>query len=672
MGHFSKECPEGPYYKRNFEIMLESVQSLKDFDNLFPRKWRSTIAAIQSLERKEKLLFIRLYHRKPQWFRLDKLHYEEIGASLLPLLESLVEKKLMMSDRSLSSLQETLVILSHSELSALVRQFHLQGRGARSKAEVMALFEEMETSQRTLFSTTSFGQQVITKAKQTFGRCFKLCDDIRFLLANVETIFFMKQSIAPNFLSGSASTSTGLATVVLANKGVIRYPSYKVNVTYTLFKTHSQLTEYTSSLQQEAALENELLNAHNEDNLIAVEEKYRCVYKDWKETIALRQHELLKCEDETHSSSQFDTFVTFTPTLVLTRIVSSFVSILDRLHKYTESERLHRELLGQTTCLKSYRGRWYDRLALILSQHLQQPHESLLVCERGIADPNVRTGHKLALERRAHRLCQRHKCLQQYAHTHPQPFIHLGKKILLHGRAMPDRETGKKMTFMYNTNTLCSVEEFVIAKFVERGWKGAHCEGTVFRTLFGLLFWNIIYADVPNVFFTKYQIAPADMFTDNFYLRRKDVIKRRLRELSSCDLQKEVLQCWDEHFPLNGVGISWTLLSREDLAEAALCLGNDVVVGVCDIFCQDYHHRAGGVPDLLLWKLSTPTLGGNGSEAQQTSPPHGIATLLEVKSPNDTLADKQKIWIHVLTLLGAHVALCEVQDFGGRKECVEG
>lgn len=39
---------------------------------------------------------------------------------------------------------------------------------------------------------------------------------------------------------------------------------------------------------------------------------------------------------------------------------------------------------------------------------------------------------------------------------------------------------------------------------------------------------------------------------------------------------------------------------------------------------------------------------------------------LEVKSPNDRLSDKQRIWLHVLQNLGADVGICNVATSGAR------
>ncbi len=36
-------------------------------------------------------------------------------------------------------------------------------------------------------------------------------------------------------------------------------------------------------------------------------------------------------------------------------------------------------------------------------------------------------------------------------------------------------------------------------------WHGVHSETGIFRTLFGVLMWDVLFADVPGVFMTPFQ-----------------------------------------------------------------------------------------------------------------------------------------------------------------------
>jgi hypothetical protein len=52
------------------------------------------------------------------------------------------------------------------------------------------------------------------------------------------------------------------------------------------------------------------------------------------------------------------------------------------------------------------------------------------------------------------------------------------------------------------------------------GWQGWHCECSYFRSIFGLLMWDEIYAYVPNVFLSPYQDLPLDFYHASFVYSR--------------------------------------------------------------------------------------------------------------------------------------------------------
>ena len=108
------------------------------------------------------------------------------------------------------------------------------------------------------------------------------------------------------------------------------------------------------------------------------------------------------------------------------------------------------------------------------------------------------------------------------------------------------------------------------------------------------------------------------------------------------------------------------------------CAGGPALAVVCKVLAQEYAQRAGGVPDLLLWRRE-PGLGpgarqeqwmnrgasdgdcagsdGRGSGAG-SGHMHGEIRFVEVKSENDRLSDTQRLWIDVLTGAGVAVELC--------------
>jgi Fanconi-associated nuclease 1 len=65
-----------------------------------------------------------------------------------------------------------------------------------------------------------------------------------------------------------------------------------------------------------------------------------------------------------------------------------------------------------------------------------------------------------------------------------------------------------------------------------------HDEGSAIRSLFGLLFWDVIYEHpVPDVFRSSYQQEPLDLRSGEFYRNRKEGIDKRLENLCGWDMK---------------------------------------------------------------------------------------------------------------------------------------
>ena len=96
-----------------------------------------------------------------------------------------------------------------------------------------------------------------------------------------------------------------------------------------------------------------------------------------------------------------------------------------------------------------------------------------------------------------------------------------------------------------------------------------HCEGRIICTIFGLLFWDILFADVPGAFETPYQCAPLDIAEDSFYHAREGLIKDRLAEIEQGNARKILKKIDDEHRQKGTwcVGVRWDIFERQDLFE---------------------------------------------------------------------------------------------------------
>ena len=243
--------------------------------------------------------------------------------------------------------------------------------------------------------------------------------------------------------------------------------------------------------------------------------------------------------------------------------------------------------------------------------------------------------------------------------------------------------------------------------------KGVHCEGAAMTTIFGLLFWDVIFQDAGGMFQTAYQRAPLDFGTPAFYHRREAAIEARLEaimlagdhdhdhdhdhaghEPDRCGagaggcaatvaaggrapgsgVGGMVAEAWSVHHGEQCAGVAWDRFDRATISAIAACIGAPVVAGVCRVLAQNYRHRRGGLPDLLLWRPAPPAAppedgprATKGVAAGAPSPSKPRARFVEVKSTNDKLSAKQRVWLHVLTALGADAAVCKVESYGGKE-----
>jgi Fanconi-associated nuclease 1 len=88
-------------------------------------------------------------------------------------------------------------------------------------------------------------------------------------------------------------------------------------------------------------------------------------------------------------------------------------------------------------------------------------------------------------------------------------------------------------------------------------------------TIFALIFWDILFTDIPGAFETSYQTAPLDLAEETFYYVRKEMIDARLEEIK-CRKEREILESPDNaHREKNTwcVGVQWDICQKQDLVE---------------------------------------------------------------------------------------------------------
>ncbi|GJN00799.1 hypothetical protein PR202_ga18012 [Eleusine coracana subsp. coracana] len=344
-------------------------------------------------------------------------------------------------------------------------------------------------------------------------------------------------------------------------------------------------------------------------------------------------------------------FSRFSASWVYSKILTLGVSVYERDRRYTDAIRILKLLL-RTVASDRRRGYWTLRLSVDL-EHVDRPNESLSIAEGGVIDPWVRAGSKFALQRRVLRLSKppRRWKVPSYADSVKRNI----KEVNIEGRPL-NCETGAKNVFYGYDGELCGVEQLALQYYADEGggWQGTHSEGGVWMTIFGLLMWDVMFSDMEDVFQSKFQTAPLDLETDDFYKLRKDIIESQLKKIQDGMAEEMLISSWELHQGTSCRGVNWDRHSLADLRAIVACIGGNLLASLVRHLAVDYRSWSSGIPDLLLWRFLDERGGGE-------------AKLVEVKGPRDQLSEQQRAWILVLMDFGFDVEVCKVSPVAKRR-----
>ncbi|KAM9854794.1 fanconi-associated nuclease 1 [Aulostomus maculatus] len=644
-----------PYYLRNFQTVLQAVLENEDDRELFNQEDMSHVHAFEKLSVMGQKLYVRLFQRKMKWLQVNKLDYKEICTDLEPVAQELVQGGFLQRESDLQDLEEALDLLPAPDLKALAKTFHLGSYGTQKQQLVDGLLRL--SKQKTLFSLVpsqhNISAVILKRAKQLAGSCVRLCREPRAVFSRILLLFSLTDTMDEEEMAAGGQSQ--LYTILLVNSGRLAFPDYAVQRAAKVFRDRDDLIRYEASMR---TLQ-EVISAMQAGQWEEALELYTAAKNVWQD--------LRKNHDLRHQVELPVFLRSFTTGWAYIRILSRGVEILQRLRRYEEAVEELQSLLQQSVYCPDSRGRWWDRLALNLHQHLKKPDQAICAIRDGLSDPLVRTGHKLSLHQRAVRMRESPSCKKYRLHLKDLPTVNVQdvRHVTIRGQLFPHEGGMGKSRFLMpanedgengaNVTVICSVEELSLAHYRQQGFdQGIHGEGSTFSTLFALLLWDIMFMEgIPDVFRNPYQTCPLDLYTDCFYENRKETIDSRVQLLSEASVETlhDMLEdVWTSQEGKVCSCINWERFSSLKQAQSFVsCLGGAFLGGVIARMAKDYRHCRGGLPDLVVWNTSNNTY-----------------KLVEVKGPNDRLSQKQQIWLDELHKLGADVEVCHVVATGAR------
>ncbi|KAL5200769.1 hypothetical protein ABZP36_021972 [Zizania latifolia] len=620
VGNGNLQRPSSMRYQTNFNLMITDVMT--NHAHLFSCKEKSFLDSFKLLSDDGQRLFVRIYTRKGTWFRMSSISYREISdvghAAMELKLAGYIDMISCVDDPSEYDMKEIIDLLSVPEMKEILKELQKNNASCTRRHELLSTLLSLYDSR----ICTILPKRIL---KWT-GTCIIISNIADELLWRVQRLFF---------LNGDQD----LSSFLLVDLGLVRFPVYACTISHHVFRERSDLLQYEEAIQVAQVMDESLDNNN-------MEMMTRCI-----ELSENRLNPALKEENATIAEPPPSFFSRFSASWVYSKILTLGVSVYERGRRYTDAIRILKSLLT-TVATDRRRGYWTLRLSVDL-EHMDRPNESLSIAEAGVIDPWVRAGSKIALQRRVLRLSKppRRWKVPSYANIIKRNI----KEVNIEGRPL-NCETGAKNVFYGYDGELCGVEQLALQYYADEGggWQGTHSEGGIWMTIFGLLMWDVIFSDIHDVFHTKFQTAPLDMETDDFYKSRKDHVESQMKRIQDGAAEEMLISSWELHRGTSCRGVDWDRHSLSDLRAAVVCTGGHCLASLLRHLALDYRSWSSGMPDLLLWRFLDERGGGE-------------AKLVEVKGLMDHLSEQQRAWILVLVDFGFDVEVCKVRPVSKRR-----
>ncbi|MGR3810200.1 VRR-NUC domain-containing protein [Jiulongibacter sp. NS-SX5] len=171
------------------------------------------------------------------------------------------------------------------------------------------------------------------------------------------------------------------------------------------------------------------------------------------------------------------------------------------------------------------------------------------------------------------------------------------------------------------------VELGTIEHYVAEGKYAIFSENHLWRGIFGLIFWDIIFDPSLVAFHHPFQRRPSDLHLPDFYDKRKEVIHEHLDSfLNTDELLIHMRNNYVKHEGISNPFVIWMEGIWEGILLATQFIGLEKLKDILVRISMDIAENSRGFPDLFVWD----------EEGYE---------FIEVKSPTDNLSNRQLFWL---------------------------
>jgi hypothetical protein len=187
------------------------------------------------------------------------------------------------------------------------------------------------------------------------------------------------------------------------------------------------------------------------------------------------------------------------------------------------------------------------------------------------------------------------------------------------------------------------VEFGVIDYYQNRNMKAEFTENHLWRSLFGLLFWDIIFDTDSLAIHHPLQRSPSDLFKPTFFEKRKEKMEERLKMLEDEDATTVYMnRIFFEKFGLTNPLVEWYGGLFPLILTVLEKLSPEQITLITLEMAKNLRQNLRGFPDLFIWA-------------------DGEYSFIEVKSPTDSLSNQQLFWLRFFESINVRSKVLRVE-----------